>query len=72
MKITLLRSPKKEKKFRVVLPSGKTVDFGQSGYSDYTLHSNPMRMRSYVGRHGGIIPQSTLDEKNPLSVNKKN
>ena len=71
MNITLLKSPKKEKKFRVVLPNGKKVDFGQKRYSDFTLHSNPMRMRLYVQRHGGLIPKSTMDEQDPKKVLKK-
>jgi len=70
MKITLLRSPKKDKKFRVILPSGKKVDFGQLGYSDFTIHKNPMRMRSYVQRHGGNVPKRTMDETNPSEVKR--
>lgn len=70
-KITLVRSPKKDKKFRVVLPSGKTVDFGQKGYSDFTLHKTPKRMRSYVQRHGGLIPKSTMDETNPTKITER-
>ena len=70
-KITLTRSPKKDKKFRVILPGGKTVDFGQKGYSDFTLHKTPKRMRSYVQRHGGVIPKTTMDEKNPLKIRER-
>jgi len=51
----LSKSPKTDKKFRVVFPStGKKVDFGGRGYSDYTKHKDPERMRAYVRRHGGI------------------
>ena len=70
-KITLIHSPKRDKKFRVVLPSGKTVDFGQKGYSDFTLHKTPQRMRSYVRRHGGVIPKSTMDEKDPIGIRQR-
>ena len=69
--ITLIRSPKNEKKFRVVLPNGKTVDFGQMGYSDFTLHKTPKRMRSYVQRHGGAIPKTTTAEKSPLKITER-
>ena len=68
IKITLVKSPRKEKKFRVILPDGKKVDFGQRGYSDFTLHKNPLRMRSYVRRHGGSIPKYILNENNPTNV----
>ena len=69
--ITLTQSPKKDKKFRVILSNGKTVDFGQKGYSDFTLHKTPKRMRSYVQRHGGVIPKTTTDEKDPLEIRKR-
>lgn len=55
--ITLTRSPKKEKKYRVTFKGGsplsreKHVDFGQKGYSDYTIHKDPARMKRYIGRH---------------------
>ena len=50
--ITLTKSPKKEKKYRVTFtPSLKHVDFGQKGYSDYTIHKDPVRMKRYIGRH---------------------
>jgi hypothetical protein len=50
-KVILLKSPKKEKKFRVVFSDGKHIDFGQVGYSDYTIHKDPKRMRRYLVRH---------------------
>lgn len=70
MKITLIDSPKQEKKFRVILPDGKKVDFGQKGYSDFTLHKNPMRMRSYVQRHGGLVPKSIMVNTDPKRVTR--
>jgi hypothetical protein len=45
-------SPKKEKKFRAIFEDGSHVDFGQKGYSDFTLHKDPERMHRYVQRHG--------------------
>ena len=48
----ITKSPTKDKKFRVRLPNGQhTVDFGQKGYSDYTIHKDPVRMRRYLIRH---------------------
>jgi len=51
MKVTLLKSPRRDKKFRVVFSNGKHVDFGQIGYSDYTIHKDPERMKRYLTRH---------------------
>lgn len=51
MKVTLIKSPIKTKKFRVIIGTHH-VDFGAAGYSDYTIHQDPKRMRRYVERHG--------------------
>lgn len=42
-----------DKKWKVNLPDGRVVRFGQKGYSDYTIHKDPLRMKRYVVRHGG-------------------
>lgn len=47
----LQRSPKKDKKFMVVTPSGKKIYFGATGYSDYTKHKDIERKERYVTRH---------------------
>tara|TARA_B110000285_G_scaffold235190_3_gene315448 strand:+ start:8158 stop:8547 length:390 start_codon:yes stop_codon:yes gene_type:complete len=70
-RVRLRRSPKSDKKWRVTFENGKTVDFGARSYSDYTFHKNPARMRSYVGRHGGVIPKALFNEMNPASIQKK-
>jgi len=55
MNVKLQRSPKKTHKWRVTFDDGKQVHFGAKGYSDYTLHGDPHRMRRYVKRHGGQV-----------------
>lgn len=70
MKVKLIKSPKSQKKFRVIFEDGSKVDFGARGYTDYTKHRNPLRMRSYVGRHGGVITKKIMDETEPLKVHK--
>jgi hypothetical protein len=64
MRVKIIRSPNQKKKFRAILQDGRTIDFGASGYSDYTIHKNPLRMRSYVLRHGGRVPKHTIEEIN--------
>jgi len=54
MKVRLIKSPKKEKKFRAIFENGHHVDFGQKGYSDFTLHKDPERMHRYLNRHNGM------------------
>jgi len=51
MKVLFRNSPKSEKKYRVTFEDGKSVDFGGKGYSDFTIHKDPERMRRYLARH---------------------
>jgi len=71
MRVTIIKSPDRKKKFRAILPGDRTVDFGASGYSDYTKHKNPSRMRSYVLRHGGDVPKSIMAEKDPKKIHAR-
>ena len=71
MRVKIIKSPDRKKKFRAVLEDGRTVDFGASGYSDYTKHKNPSRMRSYVLRHGGHVPRQTIEERDPKKIQAK-
>ena len=68
MAVTLGRSPLKAKKFRVVFGDGTYTDFGGKGYSDYTIHKFPARMRAYIRRHGGKIKISSLQETDPEKI----
>ena len=68
MRVRIVRSPNSKKKFRAILEDGKTVDFGARGYSDYTKHKTPSRMRSYVLRHGGQIPKRIIAERDPNKI----
>lgn len=70
MHVKIIRSPDRKKKFRAILGDGRTVDFGASGYSDYTKHKTPSRMRSYVLRHGGRVPKRTIAERDPTRIQK--
>jgi len=71
MRVKITRSPNPKKKFRATLEDGRTVDFGARGYSDYIKHKNPSRMRSYVLRHGGQIPKSTIAERSPKKIQNR-
>ena len=68
MKVKIVISPDRKKKFRAILEDGRTVDFGARGYSDYTKHKTPSRMRSYVLRHGGRIPKRIIAERDPNRI----
>ena len=68
MNVKIVRSPDRKKKFRAILGDGRTVDFGASGYSDYTKHKTPSRIRSYVLRHGGRVPRRIIAERDPKKI----
>ena len=68
MKVRLQKSPLFNKKYRVTFENGRVVDFGAKGYSDYTKHGNPLRMRSYVTRHGGYVPHMVQKQTDPKLV----
>lgn len=69
MRVKLIDSPKEDKKFRAILVDlGKYVDFGGKGYSDFTLHEKPKRMRLYVQRHGGFVTKKMLRLEKPKEI----
>jgi hypothetical protein len=49
--MTLKPSSRKDKKYQIQTPSGKTVHFGAKGYSDFTQHKDPKRKQAYILRH---------------------
>lgn len=51
MKVQLKKLSSGPKKFQVTFPNGTSVKFGAKGYSDYTMHKDPERMRRYLTRH---------------------
>jgi len=56
-KIIITRGDR-DKKWKATLPNGRSVQFGAKGYSDYTIHKDPLRMKRYVVRHGGATTPS--------------
>ena len=52
--VRISKSPKKDKKLMAVFEKDckqKITHFGAKGYSDFTIHKNPERMRRYSQRH---------------------
>lgn len=68
IEIRLIKSPSPKHKFRAIFRTGRYVDFGARGYSDYTIHKTPERMRLYVLRHGGRVPK-VASQRDMLRVN---
>lgn len=51
MIVILKKSHLKNKKWRIVFPDNKSVDFGHRAYEDYTFHKDETRKKSYISRH---------------------
>ena len=53
--LKIIKSPKSDKKWRALFLINdikeKTTDFGQKGFSDYTLHKDKERRNRYINRH---------------------
>ena len=47
----LKKSNRKDKKYMVKTPKGKTIHFGANGMSDYTIHKDHDRKLRYESRH---------------------
>ena len=53
-KAILYRSKAKNKKYSIITPQGKIVNFGQMGYEDYTKHNDNQRRSLYLIRTAGM------------------
>ena len=51
IKIVIQKSYNPNKKYDAVVDGGKIISFGAAGYSDYTLHKDPVRKQNYIKRH---------------------
>ena len=51
LRVRLIKSPKREKKWRVIFPDKTHVDFGSSPYQDMLMHQDPIRRDKYILRH---------------------
>ena len=64
MRVVLTPSLREDKKWRATfVETGKTVDFGQRGASDFTIHKDPHRMVYYLLRHGGVTKDEYAEAK---------
>jgi len=51
MNIVISKSNKPKYKLKAVIDDNKTIYFGASGYSDYTIHKDDKRKEAYLKRH---------------------
>ena len=59
IRVRMTRPRNAAKKWRIeVVDTGKAVEFGQAGASDFTKHEDPARMVRYLVRHAGDVPDA--------------
>jgi hypothetical protein len=68
--VKITKSKKKDKKFTVCFENGTEIHFGANGYSDYTIHKDPKRMRNYLIRHGGLLTNNMKRITDSVSIHK--
>ena len=79
---TLTKSKSKNKKWNI--KNGNSINFGQEGYSDFTINKDPKRKKLYIARHrkredwtktgldtAGFWSKNLLWNKNTLSKSIK-
>lgn len=64
-------SSRRDKKYMVITPKGKTVHFGQMGYEDYTHHRNKTRRKNYLTRSGKIKGDWAKDKYSANNLARK-
>lgn len=67
MKVEIKKSTRSGKKLMAIFYDGdkkvKTIHFGDSNYSDYTIHKDEARRQRYIDRH-----RSSEDWQNPMTA----
>ena len=64
-------STKRDKKYMVITPQGRTVHFGQMGYEDYTHHLNKTRRKNYLTRSAKIRGDWVKDKYSANNLARK-
>lgn len=64
----ITKSKTRGRKYTIELPSGKRINFGAYGMSDYLIHNDPQRRSRFRARARGIKDAAgRLSYKNPES-----
>lgn len=71
MHVVLTPSPSITHRFRITLPSHRTIDFGREGVKYYIDHGNPRLMRAQLLRKGAIIPKKLRIERDQYEIHRE-
>jgi len=61
----LVKSDRKDKKYKAIFADGTTIHFGAKGMSDYTIHHDDERKERYLKRFKSLIEKN---KDNPMSA----
>ena len=70
MHVVLKPSPSVSHKYRVILQTKRTIDFGQKGIQHYPDHGNARLMRAHLLRKGAVIPKELRVETNLHEIHR--
>jgi len=65
-KAVLYKPQNVNKKYAIITPEGKIINFGQIGYEDFTKHKDKLRRKNYLTRTLGMRGDW---KNNPYSAN---
>ena len=68
--VKLQPSKTKTKKYALITPTGKTVNFGSIDYQDYTKHKNKQRRDNYLKRSAVIKGNWQKNKYSPNSLSR--
>ena len=63
--VKIVESRAKSKKYALIKPDGKRINFGSIDYEDYTKHGSAMRRDNYLKRAKGIKGNWKADQYSP-------
>ena len=66
----LNRSNTKNKKYCIVSPENKIINFGQMGYEDYTKHNDDLRRSNYLNRTSKIRGDWRQNKYSPNNLSR--
>jgi hypothetical protein len=66
----LTRSNTKNKKYCIQTPEGKTINFGQMGYEDFTKHNDELRRYNYLMRTSKIRGDWKSNKYSPNNLSR--
>jgi hypothetical protein len=71
MHVVFQPSPSITHKYRVTLPSQRSIDFGEKSVPHYIDHGNPRIMRAQLLRKGAIIPKELRIERDQSQIHRE-